>query len=163
MDGAVFGGRYRRGGGERRVGTEEEVATGAAAGLGFREIGGVGVNFEAHATGVEANSGVGVGSGIVEEMGNGFSCGFGGSSRGNGAEGHQHGGVDGSRIVQEDTDNFLDSLPARGLQEIRGIFKFGELLFCSIVGGSELGWRIFGLVGGGVLEPVHRPFDVTGQ
>ena len=86
------------------------MATGAAAGLGFREIGGVGVNFEAHATCMVPNFGIGVGRGVVEQVGDGFGGGFGGASGGNGAEGDKHGGVNGSGVVEEDADNFLDSL-----------------------------------------------------
>ena len=69
-------------------------------------------NIEAHIAGVVANDGVGMGSAIVHEMGEGVggglcSVGLGGYK---GAKGDETGGVDGTSV-----DNFLESCGARGV------------------------------------------------
>ncbi len=99
MNGSIFWQGNGSGGWERRVGTEEEMSTDAAAGLGFGAVGGIGMNFEAHATCMVPNFGIGVGRGVVQQVGDGFGGGFGGAGGGNGAKGDQHGGVNGSGVV----------------------------------------------------------------
>jgi hypothetical protein len=63
---------------------------------------------EAYVAAVVANAGVGVGSVIVQEMGDGlggglYSLGTGGCK---GAKGDEEGGVDGTSVVQERADAF---------------------------------------------------------
>ena len=57
--------------------TEVEMAACTATSLGLREVGGVAMDAEDHITGCVADGSVRVGGGIVEELGNGFCCGFG--------------------------------------------------------------------------------------
>ena len=56
---------------------QEEVASSSRSGLGFGQIGAVGMNVESHLTGAESYFGIGVGCCIVEEACDGVHGGLG--------------------------------------------------------------------------------------
>jgi len=93
-------------------GAEEEMASGATAGLGSREVRRVAMQVEYHVAGNIADGGIGVGVGIVEEPDSGIIGAFGGIGLvgGNGSEGDQHGWIDGDGIVEEHANNLLDKV-----------------------------------------------------
>lgn len=90
------------------------MATNAAAGLGFVEIGGIAVDVKDHVGGTESDFGVGVGGTVVEELVDGeigVFCGF-CLFVGNGAEGHQEGDVHTAGVVEDGANDLLDSSDA---------------------------------------------------
>eukprot|EP00978_Attheya_sp_CCMP212_P023832 scaffold73879_cov69-Attheya_sp.AAC.5 len=103
MDGSIHG--WRNGGwtwwfaGIHWVATQIEVSAGATASLGFRQIRGVAMNFEAHVARNVANSGLGLGGAVVQEVGDGLGFGFCVGRGRKGSQGDEHGGVDRSAVV----------------------------------------------------------------
>ena len=117
MNSAVGDDGWRRGKhGVGRAWAEEVNTGGTAASVFFGEIGGVAVEVKDHVAGEIANLGVRVGVRVVEEVGDlahGVFCGF-GLGRGDGAEGNEHGEVDGDGVVKEGADDGLDVAGAGG-------------------------------------------------
>jgi hypothetical protein len=77
---------------------------------------------EAYVTGVVASDGVGMGSAIVQENGEGLGgglcyMGLGGCKGAEVAEGEK-GGVDGTSVVPGRANDFLESCEARGVQGV---------------------------------------------
>jgi hypothetical protein len=67
-------------GGEfRGSGASEKIPSSTAAGLGFRQIGGIGVDMEHHITGMVGEGCIGVGGCIIKELGEGLGRGMGGT------------------------------------------------------------------------------------
>jgi hypothetical protein len=139
MDGAVQFGRWGIFGCCRQ-GAEEENATRTGMGLGFGEIGGITVHMEAHVTGVVANGGVRMGTGVVEEVNGHFSGGKG--AFGLASKGNEDGVVDCLTVVKEDTNDLLKSGNPSGVKWFSGVDWSNKLDFLT------LGW--FGPFGQGV-------------
>ena len=116
------------------------------AGLWGRVVGSIGVVVENHVAGKVFDDGIRVGGGIVQEVN--ASIGSGGSGAGllgsNGAEGREHGVVDGTGIVEENTNNFTDTLDS-GSVEGWGVVLGGHLHFGSILGSFKFVWAVGGL------------------
>jgi len=79
------------------------VSSGARSSFRCRKVGGVAFNMKDHVAGVIMYNCIGVCSAIVEEVGESIKCGGGaiGLLRGKGANGSEHGGVDGARIEEQ--------------------------------------------------------------
>ena len=87
---------------------EIEIATCSAARFGFGEVRSVTpVDLEAHVARMEANGGLGFGGAVVQKVGDGLGFGLGIFSGGQGTKSYQHGGIDGTCIVEERADDFL--------------------------------------------------------
>jgi hypothetical protein len=108
VDRGIEGRRWGCGIGGRVV-AEEEDSTGAGAGVGFGEIGGVTMDVEAHLAIVVLDGGIRMGGGVVEKM---DSC-FGGGLHAMGlcgskaAKCNKHSVIDGSSIVKKNANDFL--------------------------------------------------------
>ena len=127
------------------VRAKEVVPSGLGFGFGLAEVGGVGVFPVNYVAGVESDLGIGVGFCIVEEATAGFEGCLGsfGLGRCDGAQGKEHGVVDGPRVVEEDANDLLDQLQF-GQGEWRGIvWRAGELGGFSIVGSDPMVGRVF--------------------
>jgi hypothetical protein len=93
--------------------TQVVVSGKAESALRFRQVRRVSIDVEYHGAGAELDDGIRVRGAIVEELGHGGDeCLLGG--RGltgrQGAQGHEHSAVNGTRIVQESSDDFLYAL-----------------------------------------------------
>ena len=79
------------------------VAGGARSSFRCRKVGGAAFNVKDHVAGVITYNCIGVCSTIVEELGESVKGGGGaiGLLRGKGADGGEHGGVDGARIEEQ--------------------------------------------------------------
>ena len=76
--------------------------TGARAGGGLVQVGGVTVDGQEHGAGGETSDGVGMGGCVVEQVGGRASSGMGAFGLGGrkGAEGDQHGGINVPGVVK---------------------------------------------------------------
>ena len=102
---------------------EEEDAAGTGASLFLGEVGGIAVGVEDHAAGVETKNGVGVGSTVVEQLGDsngggGGAVGLRGCER---AKRNKHGRVDGTSGIQESADDVLEMTESRGVKRWRAV------------------------------------------
>lgn len=97
---------------------EEEVPSGTRACVLFGEVGSVAVDVEDHAACMVPECCVWMGGSIIEELGdgNGGGCGAVVLLRGEGAEGNEHGVVDGSGIVEEGSDDGLETGELGGVE-----------------------------------------------
>ena len=94
----------------RRV-TEVEVASHAATRFGKAEVGGIRMDVEYHVAGHKFYYGIRVGGGIVKKLGNLSSCFCCGGRlmTGDVIESREHGVINGSCIVEEGSNNLLDT------------------------------------------------------
>ena len=114
---------------------------------------------EDHVAGNELDDSIGMGGCIVEQVNAGMGGGVSGAGllRSNGAQGDEHGVVDGSGIVEEDANNFADPGGCCGVQRRRGV-QSGHLDL-----GSILGKHMFvGAVRGGWIS-VAKAFQSSGN
>jgi hypothetical protein len=97
-------------------GAEEEGATGTGTGFGFREVRVVTVDMENHSAGKVADRGILMGGTVVEELSNGLSSSFSAFRLGRtkSSKDNKHGGVNGTSIVEDGANDFLESSEARG-------------------------------------------------
>eukprot|EP00978_Attheya_sp_CCMP212_P021678 scaffold63644_cov46-Attheya_sp.AAC.3 len=113
MDGSIHW--WRNGGwtgwfaGIDGVAAEIEVASSATASFRFGKVGGVTMNFEAHVARNIANCGFWLGGAVIQEVSDGLGFGFCVGSGCQGSQSDEHGRIDGSAVVKESTDDFLDS------------------------------------------------------
>ena len=91
-------------------GAEEEDATGTGTCFAFREVRGVTVDVEHHPAGGVADRGIWMGGTVVEELSDGLSSGFSAFRLGRrkSAKGNKHGGVNGTSVVEEGANDFLE-------------------------------------------------------
>ena len=114
-----------------------------------------------HVAGVIFENAIGVRGGIIEELRQGLCGGVGGLGRGQGAEGYQHGTVNGAGIVKEGAQYLLETEFAGRIKRWRGIGGHGELRGGSIGGGSPWVWCMDWFGWGRVLETVECFGDVS--
>jgi len=121
------------------VGAKIGETRGFGSGLGSRVVGSVGVVGKTHVAGEVFDDGIRMSGSIVEEVDAGLGSGRSGAGLlgSNGAEGREHGVVDCSGIVEEDTDNFTDTFDS-GLIKGWCFVLCGELDFGPILGRLEL-------------------------
>jgi hypothetical protein len=83
------------------------------------------VDAETHVAGVEANDSIGMSSAIVQEMGDGLGGGFCSLCLGRCecAKGNEQSGADGTSVVQECADDFLESGEACWRQRSGVVFQ----------------------------------------
>jgi hypothetical protein len=123
-------------------------------GFGFREVRGVIVDVDNHPAGGVADCGIWMGGTVVEELRNGLSSGFSAFRLGRrkSAKGNKHGGVNGTSVVEEGANDFLELSEARGIEWCSGVRRLDELSAFAI-GRSVPGmWRVLGTAGGFMLE-----------
>jgi hypothetical protein len=129
VDGAIEG----RGVGTRseaRGGcTEIEQAASAGARFGFGQEGGITVNAEDHGARAETNNSIRMSHGIVKELGCGSVGELGrlGLDSCKGSQGNEHGGIDGTGIVQENANDLLDAGDTVFVEKGRGVDGCSEL------------------------------------
>ena len=119
-----------------RTVTEEIVAAGAAAGLRFREVGGVSMDLEYRVASCVEYGCVWMGGGVVqkpEDFVVGVVRGF-GLMGGDGSKCNQHHSIDGDSIIQKGTNDLLDQVDQFRREESRGVRVFGVLYGCAIDG-----------------------------
>lgn len=82
-----------------------------------------------HVAGMEPEDGVRMSGTVVEEVRDGLGCSLSafGLGRGNGAEGNEHGGVNGTCVVKESANNFLNAGDSRGGKRGRSV-RWGSKL-----------------------------------
>ena len=91
---------------------------------------------QAHVALVEADGGVRMGCTVIEEV-CGCACGgFGAFGLGccEGAEGDEHGAIDGSGVIQEGANDFLDALALVS-------FQWGGIIGCGVLDFGAVVWR----------------------
>ena len=122
-----------------RMVAEEEETRGAGAGLGLGKVGSVSVVVEDHVTGEVLDDGIRMGGCVVEQVHDSVGGGLGGAGLlgGNGAQGDQHGVVDGPGIVEENSHDLSDPSGGVGIEEGRGV-DGGQLDLGSVLGDHML-------------------------
>jgi len=116
-----------------------------------------------YVAGVVVNDHIGMGGTVIEEVLEGLHGGLGavGLLGGQGAEGHKHGWVHSTGIVEEDTNDFLDmfvgsSIEGRGLVRVRGVLDF-----CTISGALPGMGGMFGAGGVGMMKVEEGTGNIT--
>ena len=139
-----------------RAGTEEEVAGDAAASVAFREVGSVGMNVEDHAGAVVADDSIGVSGEVVEETGDLAVSVLGGLGLfcGDGTDGDESSGVNGTGVEEGGASDGLDSVDAGFVEEGRIVGGGSELGAAAVHGFLPVVRCVLGTIGWGVLELV---------
>jgi len=127
------------------MGAKPKETSGLGASIGFQEIGGICVMAEDHVTRKEFDDSFGMGGCIVEQVNAGMGGGFSGAGllQSNGAEGHEHGVVNGTGIVEEDAHNLSDPGGCGSVQRRRGV-QSGHLNLGSKLGRHMFVWAVRG-------------------
>ena len=151
--------RRRRG----RIGAEEQVSPSSRSGFGDTEVGCITVDPQDHVAGVVLDCGGWVGGTVIEEMVEGHhgSTGALGLLSGECAQGNKESAVNGSRVVEEHTDDFLDPFLAGRIKSRRrvnggGILNFGTVHWLLPGGGGT-----HRMLGDWVFESEESTIDVA--
>lgn len=91
---------------------------------------------------MEGDGSVAVSCSIVEELGDGNGCGFSafGLGRGERSESDEHGAVNGTGVVEEDTNDFLKTSEALGVERFGCVGWWSQLGVSAIYGSVPGVW-----------------------
>jgi len=139
------------------------IAAGSGASFWLGKVGGIALDVQDHVAGMVTEDSIGVSGSIVEEPGGSFgSClsasGLGGCK---GAEGDKHGRINGTGIVEQDTDDFLETFDALFGQEWGGVRRVGHLGRGTIHRLGPCMGRVLLPLGAGVFKTLEGTRDIS--
>ena len=121
------------------------MSSNQALGFGFGSVGSVAIDVEYHVDCDISDGGIRMCGNVFQELGEGKCCGLCNFCLyyGKGAEGDDHGAVDGTSVVQEGANNFLHPCYSVAVERGTGVVHGGNLDGCTILYLGVLVRRVF--------------------
>ncbi len=131
--------------------------------FGGTEVRGITVHPQGHVAGLVANDGIRMCDAIVKQVHECLHGGLGavGLLGGQGAKGNEHGRVQSMGVVEEDTNDFLETFVVGSIKH-GGVVRFrGVLDFCAISGVLPGMGGMFWVQGMGMVKPEEGMFNIA--